>query len=241
VITPIVETIRHNTLLINFSRSETDSELSFYHDNIATTQSATQVMLHELAYSSTEQPWTAINQWLLSRVPEEQQIHHTINLEVLPVDVDQFICLATNIYYEARGSSYDDQRAVALVTLNRARHWRWEGSICDVVWERYQFSWTITADHASRRVRENNSWETSQLIAYEVLTGGVHDITEGATNYYNPSVVRPRWGSMAVNPLRIGAHRYMQLTTTTNYERPENVPESNRRRLYSRAISRILN
>lgn len=193
----------------------------------------------ELEQSSDSHDWQTINDWLLSGLdPSVPQVDARFDLDRIPVDTQQFLCLATNIYFEARGSTLDDQRAVALVTLNRTRHWRWQGAICDVVWERYQFSWTITANQPRNRVRTASSWLQSQEIAFEVLMGYVPDITHNATNYYNPSVVRPTWASMAVNDRRIGAHRYMQLTSTTNFSAPTgaSLPE----RLYSRAIGSIM-
>lgn len=193
-----------------------------------------------LQQSSDSHDWTTVNNWLLSGLPEGvPDIDPSIDLDNLSVDRDQFLCLATNIYFEARGSTINDQRAVALVTLNRTRHWRWSGAICDVVWESYQFSWTITANQSRNRVRTAGSWQTSQLVAYEVLRGYVPDITEGSTNYYNPSVVRPAWAGMAVQSNHIGAHRYVVLRTTRNYDPPSNGGSVGQRR-YANAIRSII-
>lgn len=192
-----------------------------------------------LQESSDSQDWATINNWLLSGLPAgTQSPDPELDLERLHVDREQFLCLATNIYFEARGSTENDQRAVALVTLNRTQHWRWAGSICDVVWESYQFSWTITANQPRNRVRTLTSWVESQRIAYEVLRGEIEDITAGATNYYNPAVVNPPWARMAVQSRRIGAHRYLTLTTTRSYTPPEGNTWTPRR-IYARTIDRI--
>lgn len=194
----------------------------------------------DLEESSDSHNWTAINNWLLSGLPRGvPTIDPSLDLAALNVDREQFICLATNIYFEARGSTLNDQRAVALVTLNRTRHWRWRGAVCDVVWERSQFSWTITANRSSARVRTVGSWQASQLVAYEVLRGFIPDITDGSTNYYNPSVVRPQWASLVIQSERIGAHRYVVLRTTANYDPPANL-RSQATRAYSGAIRSIM-
>lgn len=52
-------------------------------------------------------------------------------------------CLAKNIYHEARGESLDGQVAVGIVTLNRVKSERYPNSICEVVYQPSQFSWTI--------------------------------------------------------------------------------------------------
>lgn len=195
----------------------------------------------DLEASSDSHDWSTVNNWLLSGLPRgTPTIDPSLNLRALSVDRDQFLCLATNIYFEARGSSLDDQRAVALVTINRARHWRWRGAICDVVWERSQFSWTIWANQPRNRVRTVGSWQTSQMVAYEVLRGQIEDITGGSTNYYNPSVVNPSWARLAVQSQRIGAHRYLVLRTTRDYDPPANMAGVDLNRMYSTAIRSIM-
>ena len=52
------------------------------------------------------------------------------------------ICLALNIYHEARGEPIEGQRAVASVTLNRTLDPRWPSTVCGVVYDPQQFSWT---------------------------------------------------------------------------------------------------
>ena len=44
-------------------------------------------------------------------------------------------CLAEAVYYEARSESWDGQRAVAQVVLNRVRHPAYPGSVCGVVFK----------------------------------------------------------------------------------------------------------
>ena len=48
------------------------------------------------------------------------------------------LCLALNVFHEARGEFIPGQYAVALVTLNRAEHD--PAKVCDVVFKRHQFS-----------------------------------------------------------------------------------------------------
>src|SRR5690349_23489774 len=65
---------------------------------------------------------------------------------------DARVCLACNVYHEARGESIAGQRAVAMVVRNRARSSLYPLDICSVVWEVgrdsrrgdlvAQFSWT---------------------------------------------------------------------------------------------------
>ena len=44
-------------------------------------------------------------------------------------------CLATNIYFEARGESLEGKKAVAFVTLNRVESESFPNDICSVVYQ----------------------------------------------------------------------------------------------------------
>jgi len=57
-------------------------------------------------------------------------------------DEDRY-CLQQNIFFEARNQSTLGQAAVAWVTLNRVESTRYPDTICEVVWQKSQFSWTI--------------------------------------------------------------------------------------------------
>lgn len=52
------------------------------------------------------------------------------------------LCLALNIFNEARSEPIDSQIAVAAVTMNRMKDKDNSSSICDVVYEPSAFSWT---------------------------------------------------------------------------------------------------
>ena len=68
---------------------------------------------------------------------------------VAETDRDEIYCAAQNIYFESRGEPDIGQVAVALVVLNRVNDRRWPSTICDVVWQDKQFSWT----HRSKSTR----------------------------------------------------------------------------------------
>src|SRR3954451_10498628 len=64
--------------------------------------------------------------------------------EAADVDRRDALCLARNIYFEARGEGARGQYAVAAVTLNRVREKRRPDGICGVVYQKKQFSWTMS-------------------------------------------------------------------------------------------------
>lgn len=117
-------------------------------------------------------------------------------------------CLALNIYHEARGSSYEDQLGVAGVTMHRVLSNRWPDTVCEVVYQKSQFSWTI--DNLSDVPYERDVYEDIYLIAFDVLVKDrFRELNLAKNHYYNPSIVKPRW-HRAEGTL-VGSHYYMSL------------------------------
>lgn len=115
-------------------------------------------------------------------------------------------CLAQNIYHEARGESNVGQYAVALVTLNRVHSDKFPNTVCGVVWQPSQFSWTN--DGKSDRTTSKVAWDKAVDIAKDVLANHNHhlyDVTEGAT-YYHADYVKPYWIAKLNKTTQIDSH-----------------------------------
>ena len=121
------------------------------------------------------------------------------------VDKEQHKCLALNIYHEARSESMEGQIAVAQVTLNRVAHSEWPSTICEVVYEPKQFSWThLLKDHSATEAR---AWKKAQIIARDVMIGNVEDPTYGAV-FYHANYVNPDWAEFLDLSKVIGNHLF---------------------------------
>lgn len=112
--------------------------------------------------------------------------------------VSEFKCLVRNVYYEARGESIDGQIAVAKVTINRLK--THAPTLCRVVYQSNQFSWTMKP---ITKGIDKIAWERAEIasiIAYNMV--GFE-----ATHYHNFSVT-PKWGYKKV--AIIGNHIFYQ-------------------------------
>ena len=58
---------------------------------------------------------------------------------------NELMCLARNIYFEARGEPEAGQFLIGFITMNRVRDTRWKDTICGVVYQPGQFEWTEDA------------------------------------------------------------------------------------------------
>jgi N-acetylmuramoyl-L-alanine amidase len=122
------------------------------------------------------------------------------------------LCLALNVWHEARGSSDQAQLAVAHVTLNRARVDRdtrgaaraHDTSICAVVYAPRQMSWTLLIVGARRIPPPTSaSWIKAQHLAQEALTSP--DFTGGSLWYHRHDIT-PWWSWNKLMTGRWGDH-----------------------------------
>ena len=128
------------------------------------------------------------------------------------------MCMAFNIYHEAKNQSMLGQLAVGQVVMNRVQDDRFPNTVCGVVKQaitykgtnkpvlhRCQFSWYC--DGAKDDVN-TKSKEWSYALDYAIITLRQSirlDITEGATHYH-ASYVRPSWARTKTKTTRIDKH-----------------------------------
>lgn len=112
-------------------------------------------------------------------------------------------CLAKNIYWEARGEPWQGQVAVALVTLNRVKHPSFPNSICKVVYQPNQFSWTRT--HPNAKINDGQAWQHAVFTA-QLTKHTLYKYSDFAALYYHSRAVRPLWARKKRQLARIGQH-----------------------------------
>ena len=132
---------------------------------------------------------------------------------MIPILESAIICLALNVYHEARGEPVRGQLAVALVTLNRAK--RRQDKVCEVVFAPWQFSWTNGGTLPP--IKDKTAFKRSLALAR--ASWAIPDFTDGATHYHHEDVY-PKWASNLVVTEQIGLHIF--------YRRPQHVATSNR-------------
>lgn len=114
----------------------------------------------------------------------------------------ELLCLAKNIYYEARGEPINGKIAVAQVTLNRVTHrTEFQSSICGVVYAKNQFSWTMEKHREPR----GPAWHEAQALAKAVVVGTVH-LPDFKALYFHNLTVKPAWNKTKELVARIGNH-----------------------------------
>jgi len=115
------------------------------------------------------------------------------------------LCLALNIYWEARNQPDIGQRGVSHVVLNRMADPRFPDSICDVIHQPAQFSWFW--DGLPDIPTTGKAWDRANRIAVEVISGQSLDPTGGAL-YYHANTVRPYWAAEFTLTVVISDHYF---------------------------------
>jgi hypothetical protein len=87
--------------------------------------------------------------------------------DILTGDHTDLECLALNIYYESRGESILGQELVAQVTMNRYRMKGYPMTICGVVKQKKQFSWT--KDGLSDMPTDLKAYAAAQIMAISFM------------------------------------------------------------------------
>ena len=118
-------------------------------------------------------------------------------------------CLATAIYFEARGEPLRGQVAVAQVILNRVRSPIFPQTICGVVYQGQhqkgcQFS--FTCDGKTDNPRNDAQWAQAQDISRQIMGGELWLPEVGYSTFYHANYVSPRWAGSMNKIDKIGRH-----------------------------------
>ncbi len=124
----------------------------------------------------------------------------------MDVDETEMLCLAQNIFFEARNQSEEGQYAVAFVTMNRLMHVSYPDTICEVVFEPVQFSWTAENVRINRDDPiELAAWKKARQIAVAVMLEDVYNEFYGVTHFHRYDV-NPNWGYQLA--MQIDDHKF---------------------------------
>ena len=149
---------------------------------------------------------------------ETNTIVKEIKLYNTPYDLNNdYHCLASNIYWEARNQPLLGRLAVAQVTQNRVDNSRYPDTICSVVKQTKfypsgnidlhscQFSWYCDGVSDIPLEHELDVYEEAFYMAVDFLENRPIDVTEGSTHYHNTKV-NPSWSKSLDKIVQIEEH-----------------------------------
>ena len=163
---------------------------------VAQAQAAPSVTVKLPAAMATEAAWLFKGGWGLDALVQKYASNATLD--------EQTSCLATAVYFEARGESVEGQLAVARVVMNRAASGRYPPDWCSVVKQHAQFSFVRNgqfpyADTAS------SAWQRAEAIA-QLAAANIVPSVDTDVLWYHATYVAPSWGHRLSKVEKIGAH-----------------------------------
>lgn len=145
---------------------------------------------------ATEAAWLYKAGWPLYALVDKFATNSTLD--------EQTNCLATAVYFEARGESVDGQLAVARVVMNRAASGRYPPDWCSVVKQHAQFSFVR---HGEFPYIDANclAWRRAKAVA-ELAVANIVPSVSNDVLWYHANYVAPAWRHGLQEVQQIGAH-----------------------------------
>lgn len=166
--------------------------------SIVQNQPAQTVTLKLAPSIGTEAAWLYRNGWPLYALADRYATG-------APLD-EQANCLATAVYFEARGETLEGQLAVARVVMNRAASGKYADSWCGVMKQPWQFSFVNphTGQYPSIDTA-STAWARAQGIARLAVANVIPSVGSDVL-WYHATYVAPSWGRRLTLAQKIGAH-----------------------------------
>lgn len=164
--------------------------------NVFQSQPAQSVTVQLPQSIATEAAWLYRNGWPLYALADRYGANASLDPETN--------CLATAVYFEARGESLEGQLAVARVVMNRAASGKYPPSWCATIKQPAQFSFVRhgefpTVDTAS------DAWRKAEGIARLAAANVVPSLSTDVL-WYHADYVAPSWGHRLNMVQKIGQH-----------------------------------
>ena len=165
-------------------------------NNVAQAPAAPSVITKLSAAIASEAAWLYKGGWGLNALVGKYATSAQLD--------EQTNCLATAVYFEARGESVEGQLAVARVVMNRAASGRYPPDWCSVVKQPAQFSFVRHgafpyADTASA------AWQRAEAVA-QLAAANIVPSVDPDVLWYHANYVAPSWGRRLAMVQKIGAH-----------------------------------
>jgi len=147
---------------------------------------------------ATEAAWLYRNGWPLYALADRYGANASLD--------EQTNCLATAVYFEARGETLEGQLAVARVVMNRAASGKYPTDWCSVMKQPWQFSFVNphsgripAVDYAS------DAWRKAEAIARLAAANVVPSVSTDVL-WYHANYVAPSWRRNLTEAQKIGQH-----------------------------------
>jgi spore germination cell wall hydrolase CwlJ-like protein len=165
---------------------------------VVQSQPAHSVTLKLATSIATEAAWLYRNGWPLYALVDRYASNAPLDAETN--------CLATAVYFEARGESVDGQLAVARVVMNRAASGKYPPTWCATMTQPWQFSFVNprTGRYPTPDF-DCDAWRKAEAVARLAAANIVPSVSTDVL-WYHADYVAPSWRRNLTEVSKIGQH-----------------------------------
>jgi len=134
-----------------------------------------------------------------------------VSIAQAKINSEEVYCLAQNMFFEARNEPLAGQAMVAEVTINRALSSKFPNTICEVIWQRKQFSWTHDGKHddpTRMSYLDREAWKTIHKAAKLIMADPEQYLPKTGATHYHADYVKPYWATDMVYLGKVGTHLF---------------------------------
>ena len=132
-------------------------------------------------------------------------------------------CMTANLFFEARGESVEGMKAVAKVTMNRKKSKRYPNTVCKVVFQPMQFSFThqqswesivkvLHGDLSGFALKDRAAYQEAAKVAQKAVKGQLWVSALKDSLWYHTDKVNPKWNRKMTKVAKIGNHLFFSET-----------------------------
>jgi len=180
---------------------------------LGTTAVATQASLTSAVISTAQQPAQTVSASLPASINAEAAWLYKAGWPLYAL-VDRYStgaalseeanCIATAVYFEARGEALEGQLAVARVIMNRAASGQYPSSWCSVVKQPSQFSFVRHGQFPTVNTA-SAAWSKAQGVTRLAMSNVIPSLSNDVL-WYHADYVDPSWGHRLSMAQKIGQH-----------------------------------
>lgn len=150
--------------------------------------------------------WCMVNifNWQYSRIDRMAEEHvngYTTKSQTM-IDLE---CLTQAIYYESAGEDFESKVAVAQVIINRKNSKKFSNSICGVVYQKSQFSFTLEKPKKLVNVNKRVYAECYEVAKTVLLENFRLNSVKNAL-WYHTKQISPNWNKNMTKVAVVGNH-----------------------------------
>lgn len=117
------------------------------------------------------------------------------------------LCLATAVFFEARNEPIEGQMLVAETVMNRVEHPAYPNNVCEVVFQRKQFSFTHDGKsdniYKYKSKPDSDARKTAIAVAKKIVQSR-REYPE--VTHYHATYVDPYWANDMFKVTQVGQH-----------------------------------